>query len=82
MADNTLILKLDKDSIFNLLEGLRGPKGDDGNIGPEGPQGKDASKARKVSRQVPNEQQNCSNKRMYISQILALKQFLRDWLNC
>lgn len=30
MADNTLTLKFDKDSVFNLLEGLRGPKGDDG----------------------------------------------------
>ena len=28
MADSTLTLKLDKDSIFNLLEGLRGPKGE------------------------------------------------------
>ena len=42
MADNTLILKLDKDSIFNLLEGLRGPKGDEGDRGPEGPQGKES----------------------------------------
>lgn len=36
MADSTLTLKLDKDSIFNLLEGLRGPKGDNGEPGPKG----------------------------------------------
>ena len=47
MADSTLTLKLDKDSIFNLLEGLRGPKGDDGNIGPEGPQGKEGKQGPK-----------------------------------
>lgn len=47
MADNTLILKLDKDSIFNLLEGLRGPKGDVGDRGPEGPQGKEGKQGPK-----------------------------------
>lgn len=47
MADNTLILKLDKDSIFNLLEGLRGPKGDIGDRGPEGPQGKEGKQGPK-----------------------------------
>lgn len=47
MADNTLTLKLDKDSIFNLLEGLRGPKGDDGDRGPEGPQGKEGKQGPK-----------------------------------
>lgn len=47
MADSTLTLKLDKDSIFNLLEGLRGPKGDDGDRGPEGPQGKEGKQGPK-----------------------------------
>lgn len=47
MADNTLTLKLDKDSIFNLLEGLRGPKGDIGDRGPEGPQGKEGKQGPK-----------------------------------
>lgn len=47
MADNTLTLKLDKDSIFNLLEGLRGPKGDEGDRGPEGPQGKEGKQGPK-----------------------------------
>lgn len=47
MADSTLTLKLDKDSIFNLLEGLRGPKGDEGDRGPEGPQGKEGKQGPK-----------------------------------
>lgn len=47
MADSTLTLKLDKDSIFNLLEGLRGPKGDEGDRGPEGPQGKEGEQGPK-----------------------------------
>ena len=47
MADNTLTLKLDRDSIFNLLEGLRGPKGDVGDRGPEGPQGKEGKQGPK-----------------------------------
>lgn len=47
MADNTLTLKLDKDSIFNLLEGLRGPKGEEGDRGPEGPQGKEGKQGPK-----------------------------------
>lgn len=47
MADSTLTLKLDKDSIFNLLEGLRGPKGDVGDRGPEGPQGKEGEQGPK-----------------------------------
>lgn len=58
MADNTLTLKLDKDSIFNLLEGLRGPKGEkgedgqrgergeEGKQGPRGPKGESASAER------------------------------------
>ena len=47
MADSTLTLKLDKDSIFNLLEGLRGPKGDEGDRGPKGPQGKEGKQGPK-----------------------------------
>lgn len=47
MSDSTLTLKLDKDSIFNLLEGLRGPKGDEGDRGPEGPQGKEGKQGPK-----------------------------------
>ena len=47
MADSIVTLKLDKDSIFNLLEGLRGPKGDVGDRGPEGPQGKDGKQGPK-----------------------------------
>lgn len=39
MADNTLTLKLDKDSIFNLLEGLRGPRGEKGEDGQRGERG-------------------------------------------
>lgn len=47
MADSIVTLKLDKDSIFNLLEGLRGPKGDEGDRGPEGPQGKEGKQGPK-----------------------------------
>ena len=36
MAENTLILKFDKDTILPLFEGLRGPKGDAGNPGETG----------------------------------------------
>lgn len=36
MADNTLTLKLDKETILPLLEGLRGPKGDAGDPGKQG----------------------------------------------
>ena len=39
MADSTLTLKLDKDSIFNLLDGLRGPKGEKGEDGQCGERG-------------------------------------------
>lgn len=36
MADNTLTLKFDKDTILPLFEGLRGPKGDAGDPGKTG----------------------------------------------
>lgn len=36
MADNTLTLKFDKETILPLFEGLRGPKGDAGNPGETG----------------------------------------------
>lgn len=39
MADSILTLKLDKDSIFNLLEGLRGPRGEKGEDGQRGERG-------------------------------------------
>lgn len=39
MADNTLTLKLDKDTILPLFEGLRGPRGERGEQGPDGPRG-------------------------------------------
>lgn len=39
MADNTLILKIDKDTVFPLLEGLRGPKGEKGEDGQRGERG-------------------------------------------
>lgn len=39
MADNTLTLKFDKDTILPLFEGLRGPKGEKGEQGPDGPRG-------------------------------------------
>lgn len=39
MADNTLILKFDKDTILPLFEGLRGPRGEKGEQGPDGPRG-------------------------------------------
>lgn len=47
MADNTLTLKFDKDSILPLFEGLRGPQGpqgEPGSIGEPGPQGKPGPK--------------------------------------
>lgn len=47
MADNTLTLKFDKDSILPLFEGLRGPQGpqgEPGTIGEPGPQGKPGPK--------------------------------------
>lgn len=55
MADNILTLKIDKDTVFPLLEGLRGPKGEkgedgqrgergeEGKQGPRGPKGEDGS---------------------------------------
>lgn len=36
MAENTLTLKFDKDTILPLFEGLRGPKGDAGDPGKQG----------------------------------------------
>lgn len=36
MADNTLTLKFDKESILPLFEGLRGPQGPQGELGPIG----------------------------------------------
>lgn len=39
MADNTLTLKFDKETIFPLLDGLRGPRGEKGEQGPDGPRG-------------------------------------------
>lgn len=40
MADNTLTLKFDKDTILPLFEGLRGPRGEKGEDGQRGEQGK------------------------------------------
>ena len=39
MADNTLTLKFDKDTILPLFEGLRGPKGEKGEDGQRGEHG-------------------------------------------
>ena len=39
MADNTLTLKFDKDTILPLFEGLRGPKGEKGEEGQRGERG-------------------------------------------
>lgn len=39
MADNTLTLKIDRDTVFPLLEGLRGPRGEKGEQGQRGEQG-------------------------------------------
>ena len=39
MADNTLTLKFDRDSILPLFEGLRGPQGPQGEPGPIGEPG-------------------------------------------
>lgn len=39
MADNTLTLKLDKDTILPLFEGLRGPRGEKGEDGQRGERG-------------------------------------------
>ena len=39
MADNILTLKIDKDTVFPLLEGLRGPKGEKGEDGQRGERG-------------------------------------------
>lgn len=39
MADNTLTLKFDKDTILPLFEGLRGPKGEKGEDGKRGERG-------------------------------------------
>lgn len=47
MADNTLTLKFDKDTILPLFEGLRGPKGEQGEQGVEGPQGKEGKQGPK-----------------------------------
>lgn len=47
MADNTLTLKFDKDSILPLFDGLRGPRGEQGEQGPDGPQGKEGKQGPK-----------------------------------
>ena len=47
MADNTLTLKFDRDSILPLFEGLRGPRGERGEQGPDGPQGKEGKQGPK-----------------------------------
>lgn len=47
MADNTLTLKFDKDTILPLFEGLRGPRGEKGEQGPDGPQGKEGKQGPK-----------------------------------
>lgn len=47
MADNTLTLKFDKDSILPLFDGLRGPRGERGEQGPDGPQGKEGKQGPK-----------------------------------
>lgn len=39
MADNTLTLRIDRDTVFPLLEGLRGPKGEKGEDGQRGERG-------------------------------------------
>lgn len=39
MADNTLTLKFDKDTILPLFEGLRGPRGEKGEAGQRGERG-------------------------------------------
>ena len=39
MADNTLTLKIDRDTVFPLLEGLKGPRGEKGERGEQGQQG-------------------------------------------
>lgn len=39
MADDTLTLKIDRDTVFPLLEGLRGPKGEKGEDGKRGERG-------------------------------------------
>nr|DAK38875.1 MAG TPA: nucleoid-associated protein [Caudoviricetes sp.] len=41
MADNTLTLKFDKDTILPLFEGLRGPKGEKGEDGQRGERGEE-----------------------------------------
>lgn len=47
MADNTLTLKFDRDSILPLFDGLRGPRGERGEQGPDGPQGKEGKQGPK-----------------------------------
>lgn len=47
MADNTLTLKFDKDTILPLFEGLRGPRGEQGEQGVDGPQGKEGKQGPK-----------------------------------
>ena len=47
MADNTLTLKFDKETILPLFDGLRGPRGERGEQGPDGPQGKEGKQGPK-----------------------------------
>lgn len=47
MADNTLTLKFDKETILPLFEGLRGPKGERGERGEQGPEGPEGKKGPK-----------------------------------
>ena len=47
MADNTLTLKFDKETILPLFEGLRGPKGERGERGEQGPDGPEGKKGPK-----------------------------------
>lgn len=39
MADNTLTLKIDRETVFPLLDGLKGPRGEKGERGEQGKQG-------------------------------------------
>lgn len=47
MADNTLTLKFDKETILPLFDGLRGPRGERGEQGPDGPEGKEGKRGPK-----------------------------------
>lgn len=79
MADNTLTLKLDKDTILPLFEGLRGPRGEKGEQGPDGPRGEQGKQGPKGEPASAERAAELLKQKMYIWLITASKQCSPNW---